>query len=165
MSGNSPSSKADCACNRPAGPVMLALSTFRQSGKAVELAIERAADSGKLIVVWVVDRNLARYYIGSDVGLMAGKKEQCEEEVLAEHERQGCKKAEAIAQRAREKGIEASVHVRVGRFALVCLEIVEAERPSLIVTRRSERPAWVKKFFGSPVDELIARAGCPVIEA
>jgi len=49
-------------------PVLLALSTFRQSPEAVALAIEKAREPGKLIVVYVVDVNLARYFIGTDVG-------------------------------------------------------------------------------------------------
>jgi hypothetical protein len=54
-------------------------------------------------------------------------------------------------------------HVKVGRFAVMCLEVAQKEKPSMIVTTRSQRPVWVKKFFGAPVDDLIAKARCPVI--
>ena len=53
--------------------------------------------------------------------------------------------------------------VKVGRFAVICLEVVKQTHPSVIVTTRSRRPDWVKKFFGAPVDELIAKAVCPVL--
>ena len=53
--------------------------------------------------------------------------------------------------------------VKSGRFALVCLDLVNQEKPSLIVTTRSQRPAWVRRVFGSPVNELVERASCPVI--
>ena len=70
--------------------------------------------------------------------------------------RQSLKKAE-------KEGIEVKTLVQLGRFAVVCLDVVNQVRPSLIVTTRSRRPKWVKKFFGAPVDELIAKAGCPVV--
>ncbi|MBI5605371.1 MAG: universal stress protein [Deltaproteobacteria bacterium] len=68
-----------------------------------------------------------------------------------------------IAEKAKKEGIQVKTLVQVGRFAVVCLEVVKRGQPSLIVTTRSRRPEWVKRFFGAPVDELIAKAGCPVI--
>ena len=53
--------------------------------------------------------------------------------------------------------------VQIGQFASVCLDLVKQEKPSLIVTTRSQRPEWVKRFFGAPVNELIEKAGCPVM--
>jgi len=147
------------------GPVMLALSTFRRSDQAVDRAIDKAAESGSLVVAYVADVNLARYLIGTDVGLYPELQRKCEEELLQEHEQQGREHVAAIRDRATAGGIQVTSHVRVGRFALVCLEIAEKEGPVLIVTTRSRRPAWVRRFFGSPVDHLIAHAGCPVLEA
>jgi nucleotide-binding universal stress UspA family protein len=147
------------------GPVMLALSTFRRSEAAVELALERAAGPGRLVVVYVADKNLARYLVGSDIGTYPGLKEKCEEELLEEHERAGRQHVEEIALRARERGIQVTTHVERGRFAVVCLAIAGRQRPSLVVTTRSKRPAWVKRFFGSPVDYLTKHIGCPVEEA
>jgi len=150
---------------RRSGCVMLALSTFRQSDHAVDLAIEKAREFGRLVVVHVADMNLARYFIETDIGLYPELKEKCEAEVLREHEQQGREAVRAIAEKAEAEGIEVTSCVRVGRFALVCLEVVIEEKPDVIVTTRSKRPAWVRRFFGSPVDHLIAEAGCPVIEA
>jgi nucleotide-binding universal stress UspA family protein len=147
------------------GPVMLALSTFRRSDQAVRTALDRASECGRLVIVYVADVNLARYMVGTDVGLSAGLERQCEEEVLAEHEREGREHVAEIEDLAREAGLAVTSEVRVGRFGLVAMEIVERERPSLIVTTRADRPAWVRRFFGSPVDHLIASAGCPVVEA
>ena len=147
------------------GPVMLAQSTFRRSEEAVALAIERAADAGELIVVKVIDVNLARYLIGADLGLHPDIKDKVESEMLAEHEAQGRAFAEEVVERARRRGIGARVVLRRGRFALVVLEIAREVGPRVIVTTRSRRPEWVKRFFGSPVSELIASASCPVLEA
>ena len=147
------------------GSVMLALSTFRQSEEAVELAIERAKQGKSLIIAFVVDVNLARYFIGTDLGAYPELKEKCEEELLKEHRKQAKEKVRLIVRAAEDYGIDAKTYISTGRFALECLEIVRKESPELIITARSKRPRWVKRFFGSPIDYLIANAGCPVVES
>jgi len=144
------------------GCVMLALSTFRQSEKAIAIAIEKARDVRKLMVVYVADVNLARYFVDVDLGLFGELRETCEEDLLKQHEKSGKKHVATITAKAENEGIVVQSYSQIGRFALVCLEIVERVKPSLIVTTRSKRPEWVKKFFGAPVDDLIANAGCPV---
>jgi len=157
---------AERSVDRTGGPVMLALSTFRRSEQAIALALEKAKTVGRLVVVYVADVNLARYYIGTDVGLYPDLQERVEEEVLLQHEAEGREEVAPIVDRARRLGIDVTrTEVTIGRFAMVCLGIVAEEKPSVIVTTRSRRPAWVRRFFGSPVDKLIAEAGCPVVEA
>jgi nucleotide-binding universal stress UspA family protein len=144
---------------------MLALSTFRRSDAAVRLAIDRAREGGKLFVLYVADVNLARYMVGSDLGFFSDLEEKCEEEVLSEHEERGREEVAAIAERARQEGLEVAFHVRIGRFAEVALDLLPQVQPGLVVTTRSPRPHWVRRFFGSPVDRLVEEAGCPVEEA
>jgi nucleotide-binding universal stress UspA family protein len=144
---------------------MLALSTFRRSERAIDLALRDAAEYRRLVVCYVADVNLARYLVGQDLGLFPELEKQSEQETLREHEEEGRRAAAVIAERAAAGGIEAIVYVRVGRFAEVCLEVVRKERPCHIVTTRSRRPEWVRRFFGSPVDRLRTQAGCPVVEA
>ncbi len=145
--------------------VMIALSTFRHSKKAVDLAIERARHGGQLIIVYIVDINLARYFIGSDVGLYENLKSKCEQEILEDHRRIARSRVSAIVHQAEEQSIAVKNHVQTGRFALKTLALAETYQPEVIITTRSNRPKWVKRFFGSPVDTLIACASCPVVEA
>ena len=145
------------------GCVMLALSTFRKSEQAIETTIQKARNVKKLIVVYVADVNLARYFVGAEPGLLPHLKDICEADLLKQHEKAGHEQVAAIRKKAEQEGIEVKTHVQVGRFAVVCLEVAQKEKPSMIVTTRSERPAWIKKFFGAPVDDLIAKARCPVI--
>lgn len=152
----------DPALRNMEGCVMLALSTFRKSEKVIDVAIEKARAVKKLLIVYVVDVNLARYLVDVDHEMIPEYKETCESEVLKQHEREGRKHVAAIAEKAKKEGIELDFHLEIGRFALVCLDVVQQAKPSQIVTTRSKRPEWVKKFFGAPVDDLIARAGCPV---
>ena len=149
----------------PMNSVMLALSTFRQSEKAVELAMQKAGTGKTLIVVYVVDLNVARYLVGMDVGLLPNLAEQAENEFLKEHETRAQKQVKSLAAKAQQRNINVRVYTNIGRFGLECMKVVEKEKPEEIVTTRSSRPAWVRRFFGSPVDYLVANAGCPVVEA
>ncbi len=152
----------DSATRNMEGCVMLALSTFRQSEKAIDTAIEKARDVKKLAVVYVANVNLARYFVDVEPGFFGELREICEEDLLKQHEQTGRKHVAAITARAEKEGIEVQSYSQIGRFAVVCLDIVERVNPSLIVTTRSKRPEWVKKFFGAPVEDLIENAGCPV---
>jgi nucleotide-binding universal stress UspA family protein len=143
------------------GCVVLALSTFRKSEKAVDTAIQRARSTGKLLVVFVADINLAQYFMAAELPLFM--KEMCEADILKQHEQEGHEHVQMIAARAKLEDIETKSIIQVGEFAAVCLDVVKQERPSLIVTTRSQRPGWVKKVFGAPVSELIEKAGCPVL--
>jgi len=163
--GGEPSEARQSGEERGPHKVMLALSTFRYSERAVETALERAKEAGTMILAYVVDVNLARYFVGADIGLYPELEKTCESELRERHKKTGEKRVRAIAERAEALGIAVKAHVEIGRFALVCLEIVAREHPDLIVTTRSKRPAWVRRFFGSPVDHLIEKAPCPVIEA
>jgi len=142
---------------------MLALSTFRRSEKAIEVAIEKCREIGKLMIVYVIDRNFARYLIGVDEEFYPGLREICESEAQEKAEKEGREHVAMIAGKAGKSGIQVRTTVRLGRFAVVCLEVVNNTQPSMIVTTRSRRPEWVKKFFGAPVDELIDKAGCSVL--
>jgi len=144
--------------------VMLALSTFRQSELAISKALEEAKKTKYLLLGYVIDVNLARYFIGSDQLVTEQLKNRCEEEILAEHKERGKKYVENIETRARTSGISVKTIFQVGRFGLICVDIMQKENPSVIVTTRSKRPEWVKKFFGSPVSYLIKHASCPVVE-
>ena len=145
------------------GCVMLALSTFRRSEKAVAVAIEKCLDVKTLMIVYVVDINVARYIVGAEEAFLFDMKEQNESELLEKAEKDAREAVAKIAEEAEKKGIQSKTIVKVGRFAVICLEVVKQTHPSVIVTTRSRRPDWVKKFFGAPVDELIAKAVCPVL--
>jgi len=144
--------------------IMLALSTFRRSGKAEKQAIKLAADGpGKLIIVMVADQNLARYFIGTDAVAGSKLRELCEQDLIEEHRKEGLVSAEAIAAEAEKSGVECESVVTIGRFAIVVLDAIAKEQPEMVVTTRAKRPNWVRRFFGSPVDTIISEAPCPVV--
>ncbi|WAC08282.1 MAG: universal stress protein [Thermodesulfobacteriota bacterium] len=144
------------------GCVMLALSTFRRSEKAVAIAMEKCREIKNLMIVYVIDINVARYIVDAEEEFLIGLKEKTEAELLEKAEKDAREEVDKIAEEAKKKGIQVKTVLQLGRFAVVCLDVVKQAHPSVIVTTRSRRPEWVRKFFGSPVDELIAKAGCPV---
>lgn len=146
-------------------PVMLAVSTFRWQLKTVNKAVKLAAECRRLVVVYVVDINLARYLIGSDAGLYSKLKGNCEADILREHEELARTRTALVVKRAKRAGVETVVHLQTGRFADVAVKFVREANPSMVVTTRSNRPPWVRYFFGSPVDRLEDEAGCAVVEA
>ena len=148
----------------PEKSILLALSTFRQSEHAIETAIHQADYNKKLIVVYVVDANLAQYLIGSNLTLHTELMSKTRSQVLAEHYQKGEQIVQAICERACESGIDIETHVQIGNFALICLRIINKEMPSCVITTTSNRPEWVKKFFGSGIDYLRSHAACTVTE-
>ena len=148
------------------GPVMLALSTFRRSEEAEDKAIELMGDGGRLIIVYVADVDVARRLVGSDVGVFEGLKEMTERELMKEYMERGMKAEKRLVERAHRMGaVNVQSRVEIGHFANEVLKDVEKYKPKVIVTTRSSRPAWVRKLFGSHVDVIHKKTGCPVIEA
>jgi nucleotide-binding universal stress UspA family protein len=145
------------------GCVMLAISTFRRSEAAVKIALEKSLQSKRLMVVYVVDVNVARYLLDAEEKFLTGLKESSESDLLEGWKKEADKHVREIAEMAEIKGISVKTYSEVGRFAVVCLDIIKRVKPSLIVTTRTRRSEWVKKIFGAPVDELIEKAGCPVL--
>ena len=142
---------------------MLALSTFRQSEMAISKALEEAKETKNLLIVYVVDINVERYLI-SEASIIPGLEERAKEKLIAEHQQIGKRYAENIEKEARKEGISVKLVFEVGRFGIICVDMMKKENPKMIITTRSKRPEWVKKLFGSPVSYLIENASCPVIE-
>lgn len=145
--------------------VMLALSTFKHSDRVIDIALERAGQCRRLVIVYGRNVNIGLYFMETGIGLYPNLKEQCEKELLAKFEQQWKEKVETIASRARTQDIKVVTYVRAGCFTSLCLEVIEKEKPFLVVTTRTRGPTWVRGLFGSPKDHLLSHAECPVIEA
>jgi nucleotide-binding universal stress UspA family protein len=146
------------------GPVMLALSTFENSDKAIEGAMEKASQCKKLIIVYGHEVSLWLYFLETDIGFYPCWKEQCEKELLREIHHQWAGKIEGIANRARAENLQVITYVRTECFRTLCMEVVKKEQPSLIITKQNLRPAWFRRLFGSPADYLASHTECSVIE-
>ena len=125
---------------------------------------KKASRCQKLVIVYGHNVNLGLYFLESGVGLYPDLKEQCEKEILADYEQRWKEKVEVIADRARVQGIQVVTYVHAERFASLCLEAIEKEKPSLIIMARSHRPDWLRGLFGSAAHRLASKTDCSVIE-
>jgi nucleotide-binding universal stress UspA family protein len=146
------------------GPVLLALSSFRLSQKAIETAFSEAAKVNSIIISFIVDVNLHRYLLTSDLMATTELEHEYEQEMLDDYKEKGEKLVKDLEAIAQEAGLTYKSYFAIGRFGLINEEIAKKEQPSLIVTTRTNRPQWVKLLFGSPVSYLISRVSCKVIE-
>ncbi len=143
------------------GCIMLALSKFTRSEQAVESAIERAKSTGKLFVAFVEDDDLAEIF--SMDGMSPKIQEKVSADFLKDYKEETQEHVSEIAEKAKLFNITVKSAFRAGNFASVCLDLVNQEKPSLIVITRSHRPDWLKRVFGAPESALVEYAGCPVL--
>jgi len=140
--------------------VLLALSSFRYSDREVGAALDLCRElEAELLVLFVVDVNLARYFAGT--GVMAGTslREQMEKGLLDDQKRQAEETLEKVRQAAEARGIACRALLKVGRFAVETRAVVAAEGPQVMVVTRARRPEWMRRLFGSPVDSLCQDVG------
>ena len=146
-------------------PILLALSTFRQSDILVQNTIEFARQEGKnVLVLFVVDINLERYLINSQTIAGTHFRQTCQEELLAEYKEMADAKIEAIASQANEAGVLCETIVVTGRFGIETVNVIRERKPEKVILTRSKRPQWMRQLFGSPVDYITEHATCPVLE-
>ena len=135
--------------------VLLALSSFRFSEAEVERALARCREDGaRLRVLYVVDVNIARYF--SESGVMAGTtlREQLEAGAFEELQVRAQAILDEVCSRVSETDVTCEGVLRVGRFAEEVTALVRAERPQVVIATRAQRPEWLRRLFGSPVDRL-----------
>jgi nucleotide-binding universal stress UspA family protein len=112
------------------GCVMLALSTFRRSEKAIDVAIEKCQETKKLMVVYVIDINVARYLVGVEEEFFIGLKEKSESEMLEKAEKDARDHVATIVEKAKKEGIQVKRLTQIGRFAAVAADFYVRIYPS-----------------------------------
>lgn len=145
--------------------IMLVLTKFRNINKAVDLVLEKAEQYDKCVISYSSKINLAQYFVETDIGFYPSWKKECEHHLLKHFELLWKRKVESIAEIFRTKGLPAVTYVRAGNFVMSCLDIIQKEKPSLIVTTRSHKPNWLRGLFDSVANRLTSQTTCPVIEA
>lgn len=143
--------------------ILLSLSSFRFSEKAVETAFDLADQNSELCVLWVIDVNLSRYLVGLDSGLSYESKEMFYHELHEKFLQIANGNLEKIIEKAQDFKINITTEVVIGRFAIESLRVAHQKKPMIIVTTRSNRAQWLIDRFGSPVKVLTEQSDCPVI--
>jgi nucleotide-binding universal stress UspA family protein len=146
---------------------MLVISPSRHNPKAVELAFDLVAESGrKLLAVFVIDSKVADAISDRivDIGFLGDTvSSQLESAILSDYEERGRRDLKEVGDRARQAGIECETLLREGDFVEECLRIAAENRVEDMVVSRAERSNISRRIFGSAVNELIERAPCPVM--
>lgn len=142
------------------GCVLMVLSTFRNSRKAMEVALTKCTGNKKLLITYIIDMNKAKRIIKTiEKRRLPVLKGISEEEWVRANENVGREQLKKMAKQAEKEGINVITLVPKGQFGVICLELIKKITPSFVITTRGDRSTW--DFFGSP--ELIAQAACPIM--
>jgi len=146
-------------------PILLALSTCRQTDLLVQKTIELVRQEQRnLIVLFVVDICRELELINSQTIAGTHFRQRCHEELLAECKETAEAKVKAIASQAIEAGVACETIVATGQFHIETLKVISDRNPEKVTLVRSRRPQWIRKLLGSSVDNIAAHAACQVLE-
>ncbi|MEA2062776.1 MAG: universal stress protein [Gemmatimonadota bacterium] len=146
--------------------VLLVLSTTRDNPRTVDYAVEQASASGaKLVCLFVVDRDIPKAIFDrltemNFLGERPGR--ELSEAILNEYRERGKHRLELVSGKATAGKVDCELLIRGGDFLEVCLDEIEARKIDLVVLTRARRSNLGRLLFGSAVNELIKKAGCPV---
>lgn len=140
--------------------ILLALSSFRYKDEEVEHALGLCEEHGaRLVTVFVVDVNLAHYLTGSGAVVGSSLREDLEHGITQEYERRAQEVLGRVCATAATRGVECETVLRTGSFAEEVRAVMSRCGPRVIVVTRAERPLWLRRLFGSPVDGLCDELG------
>lgn len=149
------------------GTVMLILSPTRHNPKSVDLALSLVKKTGRsLLAVFIVDTKVSEAISGRivDIGFLGDRvSTQLKNAILSDYETRGRRELQDVKQRTERLGIDCETLVGKGDFVEESLRIAAERHVEDIVVSRAERSNLSRKLFGSAVNELLERAGCPVM--
>jgi nucleotide-binding universal stress UspA family protein len=147
-------------------PILLALSSFRQKDAQIQAALDLCASANApLFALFVIDINLARYRVTPDMVVGKSLRQELEAGVMGEQETRARETLESVSALAQARGITCATAIRVGRFADEVRTVALGKSARSIVLTRADRPQWMRRLFGSPVDHICTELGerCNVI--
>lgn len=140
--------------------ILLALSSFRYKDEEVEHALKLCEEhDARLVTVFVVDVNPAHYLAGSGAVVGSSLREDLEHGIMQEYQERAEEVLERVCAAAEARGVECESVLRTGVFAEEVRAVMARCGPRVIVVTRSERPDWLRRLFGSPVDSLCDELG------
>lgn len=145
------------------GPVMLVLFSDKKADKAIALAFKKAEKSKTLILVYVIDDNLAPYFVGTDAGLYPALKEICERDLLEKYWQEAVAKMDQLAQSAKTLGIQVRKHILTKSDYQKDSDLFRAEKPALIISGESRKGFGLKSLMRQPEIQTFKNTGIPVI--
>lgn len=141
--------------------ILLALSSFRFSKDAIDLAIRLSEKHNHLIICYFTDENIYRYVEDVPFDMREGALQELREHFVMLNALQ----AKKVEEEAKRRGIEnIEIISDIGRFADLVLDIDKKINAEYIITTRSSRSRLMRRIFGSPIDRIKNEASCKVLE-
>jgi nucleotide-binding universal stress UspA family protein len=139
-------------------PLLLILSAMRQSGQAVQFALERARQAGVgMVVLYVVDESIAENAAREleMSGFMGDEPAELVAQVLLKAYRErGNEELERIGTAAGEAGVVCQSQMLEGDFYEQCRAYMEGRVFQEIVAIRRKRSHLSRYLFGSVINRL-----------
>ena len=146
-------------------PILLVLSTRRQSELLVQQSIEIARQEARnIIILFVVDTCQEFELIHSQTFAGTHFRQRCQEELLRECRAKAEATVNAIVSQAAEAGVACETIVKTGQFDSETLRIIREREPAKVTLARGGRPRWIWRLLGLPVNHIAGRAPCQVLE-
>jgi nucleotide-binding universal stress UspA family protein len=146
-------------------PILLALSTCRQTDLLVQQTIALARQENRdIIVLFVVDACKELELINSQTIAGTHFRQRCHEELLAECKETAEATVKTIASQAIEAGVSCETIVMVGRFRSETVNAIKERNLDKVALARSGQSRWIRKLLGSPTDYIAAHTDCQVLE-
>ena len=147
-------------------PILLVLSTTRQSPATVDHALRRATEENEpLHVLFILDSDMPGSIFDrlTDMGFMGERpSQQLSDAILSEYRERGSAKIAEIEKAAGAHHVSVTTALLAGDFLCTCLnEIARLHAAEVVLTRR-HRGNLSRFLFGSAVTDLKLRASCPV---
>jgi nucleotide-binding universal stress UspA family protein len=139
-------------------PLLLILSAMRQSGEAVQFALERAREAGVgVVVLYVADEGIAESaarelelsgFVGDEPADLVTRV------LLKAYKERGTEDLERIATAASKAGVTCETEMREGDFYEQCRGYMTGQTFSEIVAIRRRRSHLSRYLFGSVINKL-----------
>lgn len=135
--------------------IALALSTRRQSSKAIKQALDIAnKESAKLIIIFVAEVPSSLALASVDIGIWG------DEAVLKGYEKEGERILQAIQESAKSLNIECETLIARGEFTKECLKVIKEKKADKVIVARTKGFDLSDIFFGSPITKIAKEANC-----
>ena len=147
-------------------PILLVLSTTRQSPATVNHALRRAAETHETLhVVFILDSDIPNSIFDrlTDMGFMGERpSQQLSNSILSEYRERGGAKIAEVEEAAHTHGVEVTSALLEGDFLVTCIDQITRLSVAEVVLTRRRRGNLSRFLFGSAVADLTRRTPCPI---
>jgi len=147
-------------------PIMLVLSTTRQSPATVTHALERADTTKEpLHILFILDSEIPNSIFDNltEMGFVGERpSQQLTDAIIREYRDLGGAKISEIEKLAKQRKLAVTTELLEGDFLSTCINCINRLSAREVVLTRRKRGNLSRYLFGSAVKDLASKACCPV---